>query len=66
MKNNFVAKHAQKTGSGFHTEEFKPEQDDSFLTVLCRTCGQYSDIDENEYQCPQCDSKNVVEVGGLS
>lgn len=66
MRNNFVAKHAQKSGSGFHEDTNKPENDESYITVRCITCGTYTDIDVDEYHCPECDSINIIEIGGLS
>lgn len=66
MKNNFVAKHAQRSGSGFHEDKSKPDKDSSDLTVYCLTCHEYSDILFVEYECPLCGSKLIKEIGGLS
>ena len=65
MKDNFVAKNSQRSGSGFHSDRSKPEPDHTEITVHCLTCGEYVDIEEYEYECPMCGSKAIVEVGGL-
>jgi len=65
MKNNFVAKHAQTSGAGFHTEKSKPDLIDDTITVKCLTCCKYVDINHNEMRCPLCGSSNIIEIGGL-
>ena len=66
MKNNFTAKHAQRSGSGYHSDKSKPEADHTEITVLCIHCGVYSDIEECDYECPVCGSNEILEIGGLS
>jgi len=66
MKNNFVAKHAQRSGAGFHSDPSKPRLDDNLITIKCLSCGNFSDIEDHELDCPECGSKAIVEIGGLS
>lgn len=66
MNNNFAAKHAQRSGSGYHSDKSRPEQDDSCVTVRCLTCGEYSDILHHELECPECGAAEIIEIGGLS
>lgn len=65
MKNNFIAKHAQRSGSGFHSETSKPVNAPDGFCVKCLTCDAYSDIDMSEYNCPACGSTKIIEIGGL-
>jgi len=62
MKNNYTAKHAQRSGAGFHTEDNKPEPDDGIIAIKCLTCGEYSEIMDEEINCPECESYLIVEV----
>lgn len=64
MKNNFVAKNAQISGSGFHSEKRKPEVSAYDLTVRCGTCDTYSEIDKSELECPVCGSSTIIKIGG--
>ncbi len=66
MKNNFVAKNAQRSGHGYHSDKSKPDvNDDDIITVRCLTCGEYSDILDHEIECPACGALEIIEIGGL-
>lgn len=60
MKYNYVAKHAQRSGSGFHTEKYKPEIEPDPL-MQCWDCDHVFHGNEGD-RCEKCGSKFAYEM----
>ena len=63
MKNNFVAKHAQRSGAGFHKEKSKPEPFYKEEVYKCSDCNGLSTVyTEDELICEHCESNSLTPV----
>ena len=63
MKNNYVAKYAQRSGAGYHTEKNKPEPKYSDIVYHCRDCLSFSIIDhQSDAECEKCGSNKLTQI----
>lgn len=61
MKNNFVAKHAQRSGAGFHSDKNKPDRQHDDRLYHCRDCHSFDTFTgDEELVCERCGSKKLT------
>lgn len=61
MKHNFVAKHAQKSGTGFHTTKAKPDIILEVSVMQCWECDHVFDGKSGD-TCSKCNGNKTYEM----
>ena len=61
MKFNYTAKHAQRSGTGFHTETNKPDPVYADELYVCTACHKFDIFEKDEdLICGDCGSNELT------